>query len=359
MTTSVVMTTYNGEKYLQRQLESIAQQSSQPLELIVRDDASKDATVEILRKFQSTVAFEVVVQVNEKNVGFRENFMEAIRQARGEIIAFCDQDDIWHTEKLEKIERRFAASDQPCLVRHNAALIDGEGKNVGVLFSDADLEVTVPAHYVPWSTPQGLTMAIHRRMLGFVDLWKYSLDDHFPEERMAHDRYFYFLATCFGVTAYLPELLASYRIHQANVLGTSAGLKRRFHLDRLWWALTCFRNIEKKLIGLQSRRDILSRVIEGDYGVDKSRASEYVGMIDKNLRLLRTQRAVYRGSTFSQRMGSLRELRTGQGYGLQQDGKIEASNRLTDMFGAVVGPAMISGADRLKSALRGVRPATK
>jgi glycosyltransferase involved in cell wall biosynthesis len=97
MTTSVVMTTYNGEKYLQRQLESIAQQSSQPLELIVRDDASKDATVEILRKFQSTVAFEVVVQVNEKNVGFRENFMEAIRQARGEIIAFCDQDDIWHT----------------------------------------------------------------------------------------------------------------------------------------------------------------------------------------------------------------------------------------------------------------------
>src|ERR1700739_4682208 len=100
---SVAMCTCNGARYLEEQLESIALQSRLPYELIVCDDQSTDDTLAILKRFQAEATFAVKVVRNSQRLGSTRNFDQAIGLARGELIALCDQDDRWGTQKLERL----------------------------------------------------------------------------------------------------------------------------------------------------------------------------------------------------------------------------------------------------------------
>ncbi len=101
------MATYNGEKYVNEQIDSILSQTYQDFELIICDDCSKDRTREILQEYSQKDS-RIKLLFNEKNLGFKKNFEKAISMCNGEYIAFCDQDDIWENYKLqfaiEKIE---------------------------------------------------------------------------------------------------------------------------------------------------------------------------------------------------------------------------------------------------------------
>ncbi len=105
MTTSVVLCTYNGEKYLNEQMESLRKQSVKIDEVIICDDCSTDNTVQIICEFISSNALEHSWKlfVNEKNKGYANNFHDALMKATKEVIFFCDQDDIWHVDKIEKM----------------------------------------------------------------------------------------------------------------------------------------------------------------------------------------------------------------------------------------------------------------
>lgn len=104
---SVAMTTYNGDKYLSEQLESISKQTLLPDELVICDDASTDATREVIIKYTLNAPFVVRVYVNEKNIGFTKNFEKAISLASGDLIFLCDQDDIWFPNKIKCIAELF------------------------------------------------------------------------------------------------------------------------------------------------------------------------------------------------------------------------------------------------------------
>ena len=101
------MATYNGEKYLQEQLDSFLNQTVLPNELIVVDDCSTDNTVAILNSFKINAPFEVNIYINEKNIGgsmyngYAQNFSKAIEKCSGDYIFFSDQDDVWFKEKIE------------------------------------------------------------------------------------------------------------------------------------------------------------------------------------------------------------------------------------------------------------------
>ena len=99
---SVAMCTYNGEKYLHQQLASIAQQTRLPEEMVVCDDCSSDSTPEIIEEFARTVPFPVRFFRNPQNLGSTKNFEKAIGLCTGDMIALCDQDDIWMPEKLAR-----------------------------------------------------------------------------------------------------------------------------------------------------------------------------------------------------------------------------------------------------------------
>lgn len=95
------MATYNGEKYLQEQLDSFLMQTRLPDELVVSDDASTDSTVEIIEAFKSKAPFEVKVIRNKENEGHTRNFEKAIKKTTGNLVFLSDQDDIWKENKIE------------------------------------------------------------------------------------------------------------------------------------------------------------------------------------------------------------------------------------------------------------------
>lgn len=114
---SVALTTYNGERYIVSQLESIANQTRVPDEVIICDDASKDNTVSLIKNFISDKGFfNWKIFVNQTNVGWKRNFYETIRRTTGDIIFFSDQDDIWLEDKIERMSFLMISNSMDCLL---------------------------------------------------------------------------------------------------------------------------------------------------------------------------------------------------------------------------------------------------
>src|SRR5690349_1470817 len=101
---SVVMATYQGETYLREMLESLAAQTRRPDELVVRDDASDDRTVAIVRDFAARAPFSVQVLADGTRLGYAQNFVAATAASSGDLVLFADQDDVWHADKLAVLE---------------------------------------------------------------------------------------------------------------------------------------------------------------------------------------------------------------------------------------------------------------
>lgn len=123
---SIAMATYNGERYIAEQLESIVKQTVLPDEIIVRDDRSSDRTMSIVDEYQRRFP-EIHWDVceNETNIGFVKNFLGAIASCNEEIILLCDQDDIWKENKIERIIDFF--SDESVLSLHSDIdIVDGD-----------------------------------------------------------------------------------------------------------------------------------------------------------------------------------------------------------------------------------------
>ena len=114
------MATYNGEKYLAEQIDSILVQSYSDFELIISDDCSTDSTRIILKKYEEKDS-RIKLHFNETNLGFKKNFEQTLRFCSGEFIAFADQDDVWFKNHLEILIGNIGAAD---LIGGNALLTD-------------------------------------------------------------------------------------------------------------------------------------------------------------------------------------------------------------------------------------------
>jgi len=131
MRISVVLCTRNGAKHLQRQLRSLLDQQRPPFEVIARDDASSDGTAKTLQSFAAVAPFPVRVTINPQALGTAGNFQAAIADAEGDVIAPCDQDDVWYPEKLSQFEVAMAGSDSPDLAFCDADLVDEQLRPLG------------------------------------------------------------------------------------------------------------------------------------------------------------------------------------------------------------------------------------
>ncbi|MGA8529432.1 MAG: glycosyltransferase, partial [Acidobacteriaceae bacterium] len=124
---SVAMATYNGEKYIREQLDSIARQSLLPYELVVTDDGSTDGTLEMVEDFARSAPFPVKIHRNDVRLGFADNFFKAASLCEGELIAFSDQDDVWLEDKLSVCSSHFVDPDV-FLVAHSAWTLLASGE---------------------------------------------------------------------------------------------------------------------------------------------------------------------------------------------------------------------------------------
>lgn len=107
---SVVMCTYNGEKYLKEQLDSIVNQTYPIYEIVIQDDSSTDTTVSILNEYAQRFPYIRVI-INETRLGYNKNFQSALYKATGEYIAISDQDDVWIHTKLEMLMKEIRKND--------------------------------------------------------------------------------------------------------------------------------------------------------------------------------------------------------------------------------------------------------
>ena len=129
---SVALCTHNGEAYLRQQLESLVSQTYQPIEIRIRDDQSTDSTLEIIREFQTNYTF-ISLEVNLNKLGVQLNFEQVFQDCMGDLIAPCDQDDIWHPEKIQLLAEALQGHQ---IVYHDSILIDADGKDMKMKMSD-------------------------------------------------------------------------------------------------------------------------------------------------------------------------------------------------------------------------------
>lgn len=214
---SVVLSTFNGARHLRVQLESLADQTELPGELIVADDGSTDETVSLVEEFRRTAPFPVSIVENESRLGYGASFLNAARSAVGDYLAFCDQDDVWRPDKievaLESLER-FHGS----LFVHTARLIDEHGRVTGSFRQGITRDaVRPPLTHAPWSVYYGFSMVFDRSLLSVVDVAKRGRHTFEHDGLLSHDLWIYFLGTTLGTTILDRRPLADYRRHGTNV----------------------------------------------------------------------------------------------------------------------------------------------
>lgn len=216
---SVVLCTYNGERFVRSQLESILAQTAAPAEVIVGDDGSTDGTVAIVQAVAGSTSVPVRLHRNERRLGFADNFLATCRRATQPYVALSDQDDEWAPTKLEAA-REALRLHRADLCVHPVHLMDARGVRTGSNRPRRARTRIVPASRLdPWGNFYGFTMMFRRALLNRIPDTERGLDPHVPEADLSHDRWVYFLASTFGTTVVLDECLAAYRQHGGQLYG--------------------------------------------------------------------------------------------------------------------------------------------
>jgi glycosyltransferase involved in cell wall biosynthesis len=236
---SIALATYNGEMYIYDLLESIREQLRLPDELVIYDDCSTDATVNIVRKFAATVTFPVHIFINEKNVGFRQNFYNAISACSFELIALCDQDDIWQPEKISGCLRVFEENSVDAVV-HGYTVVDKDLKYLRFIRPAKKSTIQEPYEGSYLNCYVGFSVVFRADLLKGFDYLSRPVDPNFPKYQMAHDQWIALILFSKGRTYILPKSLVMYRQHEKNSIGFNIEGNRwrtqrilDFNIDRL------------------------------------------------------------------------------------------------------------------------------
>lgn len=222
MKISVAMCTYNGARFLHDQLASLVVQQRLPDELVVYDDCSQDNTAALLHQFAESAPFPVRIHLNETNLGSTANFDLAITKCEGDIIALCDQDDVWSPEKLHVFEQRFSESPEISLIFTDASLIDESGqlyrtKLWHTLQFDQRLQEVIksPAAFEVLCQRQLVTGATMAFRASFKDL-VLPIPRDIP---LIHDGWIALMISLAGRLEPLDQTLIMYRQHEAQQMG--------------------------------------------------------------------------------------------------------------------------------------------
>ena len=204
---SIVMATYNGEKYLREQVDSLLAQSYPSLEFVFVDDASSDETLAILQEYVSRDP-RIRLIANPINQGLLATFETGIRAAKGEMIALSDQDDVWMPEKISLLA---SAIGSHSLIYADSALTNAAGTVTGK-FSDRNHLCHYPTalHYVFGTKAMGHAMLFKREII--------DIALPFPDY-VGHDYILGFAGAALNGVAYFPQTLVNYRQHSSNTMG--------------------------------------------------------------------------------------------------------------------------------------------
>lgn len=223
---SVAMTTYNGEVFIKKQLESLLNQKRKPDEVVIIDDCSKDGTVELVRRFiEKNQLTDWHLYVNDKNLGYKKNFYKSIEKTNGDLIFLCDQDDFWNPDKLARMEAVFERYPQVLSLNTTFELMDQSGQKISYQCRQGSYNndlirgkcregqlKKIPYDIImKYNISPGCTMAFRK-----------SVKDIYIENsscRLPHDWEINIIAASHEGLFFYNKPLIKYRIHDKNTLG--------------------------------------------------------------------------------------------------------------------------------------------
>ena len=297
-TISVALCSFNGEKYLPEQLDSIARQRRLPDELIVCDDKSTDGTLDVITKFAASASFPVKVVRNETNLGCSKNFEKAISLCTQDIISLADQDDVWHCDKLAVTHRILGSSSEIGCVFTNGNVVDENLVPAGyTLWDSFEFSETDRARFLSGSAfnvllnhnvVTGATMAFHShlrsKVLPIPPLW-------------VHDSWIALLLSILSVVWPINMPLIDYRQHARQQIG---GLKKSLAQQLLISRATARYDRE-----IDQYRCILKHLLNAKFLSTHNAISQIEDKIDH----LSVRGALYRTSLLSRISKATNELR--------------------------------------------------
>lgn len=231
---AILMSTYNGGQYLQVQIESLLSQTNQNWILFVRDDGSKDNTVEIIRSYQKSHDNIIYIEDN-LNLGACKSFLYLLDLVDADYYMFCDQDDVWLPTKIERTIKEMllfesATIDTPIVVCTDLSLVDSDLNIIQPsMWKYAGL---LPRYLKKWKFLQvcniftGCTMMINRAAK------QISLSD--SSRAKMHDSWIGLSVSAHGgYIATIEEPMILYRQHSSNVLGSPPHPGKTYYLKKL------------------------------------------------------------------------------------------------------------------------------
>lgn len=218
---SVAMTTFNGEKYIEKQIESIIHQSLSVDEIIVCDDGSTDHTVELIKKY------DVTLIQNSKNLGYKLNFKKAMEKCNGDYIFLCDQDDIWEKDKVKDMMHIMESHKNIHVLASSFTYIDGQDQMISTTLNKGysnnnlynkevkknDLVSVLTDEFIYGNYFQGCALVMDKQTRDFVV-------QHF-DDRLPHDWIISLYASIDGGMYFYNKSEFKYRIHSDNSIGVS------------------------------------------------------------------------------------------------------------------------------------------
>lgn len=228
MKVSVALASYNGEKFIKEQIDSILVNLRADDELIISDDGSLDGTIDIIKAFKD----ERITLLSGPKSGVKKNFENAISHCTGDIIFLCDQDDVWSDKKVETVLSEFE-DESVSVVVHNCSLSNEDGGQL--LDSYFDYRKSGPGYFknIVKNSYMGCCMAFRAKFLNSIL--------PIPNDIEMHDQWIGLICEKLGRSVYIPHKLIVYRRHESNAsdcfnhYGTGRMIKNRLTLLSCLW----------------------------------------------------------------------------------------------------------------------------
>lgn len=220
-TVNIVLATYKPNiMFFEKLLKSLNDQTYQKIKLIVRDDSEDYEEFEKIRALisKTVIAFDYEIFRNNKNLGSNKTFEELTKDASAEYIAYCDQDDIWEKEKIEKLvnvierEKAVLSYSDLSIIDENDKLTANSFKNINKRLNHLEGN-NLFEYFLRRNSVTGCTMLIK------AEVAKKAIP--FCNDFYVHDHWLTLFASSIGKIAYVPEPLIRYRIHGGNQIGAS------------------------------------------------------------------------------------------------------------------------------------------
>ncbi|PSB83911.1 hypothetical protein C5F63_17805 [Photobacterium damselae subsp. damselae] len=230
MKVAILLSSYNGEKFIEKQIESLLNQDYDNFEIFIRDDGSTDGTIEIINTYKS---FDKVTIIDDNaNLGPSLSFFYILSKVESDIYMFCDQDDIWEPNKLSVFTSKFLNNDDVALLVHSDLnLIDENDMNLNDTFNLRQ-GINIKKSYdinqiIVQNCFVGCSLGFNHKLreLSLFDSVNIKSKNVFM-----HDWWFGINAILFGKVVFIPELVVNYRQHDNNVVGT----RKKIHIKDLF-----------------------------------------------------------------------------------------------------------------------------